>query len=147
MRAWRWRLGRRCLSVIAAMGMAAGLHALNDESGVLLRRHSRQLAQEGDGRPDLLIAVISPSRHAGHLDAVLDDPEHLAAAIELCRNRKVGRRGVKAVGDVALGDAGCAVAHGAMRREMLDTHRDFRRVVQTGWDPEIRCMRLDRAYP
>jgi len=28
--------------MIVVMGMAAGLHALNDESGVLLRRHSRQ---------------------------------------------------------------------------------------------------------
>lgn len=38
--------------------------------------HRRKLPQEGDQAPDALVVMRdTPRRHAGHLDAVLDDPE------------------------------------------------------------------------
>jgi hypothetical protein len=106
----RWRCADILVLGSSRMVMAAMSPARHDELSVFLLRHSGELFDKSDGRPDLLIAVVSPSRHAGHLDAVLNNPEQLAVAVELRRNSKVGRCGIKAVGDVASGHAGCAVS-------------------------------------
>ena len=63
--------------VPAAMG-----HACHHKIGVVLLAHPRQLFKKPDRCPQLVIAVIAPGGHAGHLDAVLDDPEKLGGAIE-----------------------------------------------------------------
>ena len=55
--------------------MAAMGHAGHDQLAVFLGRHAGQLFKKSDRGPDLLIGMVGPGRHAGHLDAVLDDPE------------------------------------------------------------------------
>src|SRR6266700_1394488 len=46
---------------------------------VIVFRNRRQLLEEGDYGPDFLIGHLdlAEARHAGHPDAVLDDPEQL----------------------------------------------------------------------
>jgi hypothetical protein len=55
----------------AMMMMAAMPHARHHEPGVVLLAQARQLLDKRDDCPKLLVAVIDPGRHAGHLDAVL----------------------------------------------------------------------------
>ena len=70
---------------LASLVMPAALrHARHDELGVLLLCHSGEFLDKCHGRPQFVVSVIAPGRHAGHLDAVLDDPEKLAGAVE-CR--------------------------------------------------------------
>src|SRR5215469_891553 len=85
---------------------AAMRHARHHQVGILLFAHARQLLEKADSRPQLVIAVIAPGRHAGHLDAVLKDPEKLAGIVDRRRFSKVRRRGIKPVRNVAFGDAG-----------------------------------------
>ena len=59
---------RICVIAVARMVAAMG-HARDHQAGIVLLFHARQLFEEADRRPDLLVAVIAPGRHAGHLDA------------------------------------------------------------------------------
>ncbi len=54
----------------------SGLRAPGLEVGV---GHGREFLDEGDDRPDLLVRHLdhAEARHAGHVDAVLDDPEQV----------------------------------------------------------------------
>src|SRR2546430_15216862 len=66
----------RCLPgpafVAAAMIMLGAMsHVRHHESRIVLLAHARQLLDEGHRRPKLRVAVIAPSRHSSHLDAVL----------------------------------------------------------------------------
>src|SRR3954452_3802100 len=78
----------------------------------VLIRDGRQLLEEGDDGPDVLVgdADATESGHAGHLDAVLDRPEQLAGR-QLGRNLlEVWRAGVQAFGELRPVDAGPAMA-------------------------------------
>src|SRR5215469_12213845 len=74
---------------------AAMRHARHNQTGILLLAHARQLLEKGDRCPQLVIAVIAPGRHSGHLDALLDDPEQLGRAVERRGFGKVRRRRTK----------------------------------------------------
>jgi hypothetical protein len=133
--------------VIAVRVTAATLHALHDELGVLLLCHAGQLADEGNRRPQLIVTVVCPGRHAGHLDTVLEDPEQFAIAVGARGHGEIRRLRIEPLGDVALGHAGRTVADGAMSREMLGAHRDPGRIIESGWCSDPGRMRLDRAHP
>ena len=49
--------------------------ARREQLGKVLFGHTRQLSNESNSRPKLIVGVIAPGRHAGHLDPVFDDPE------------------------------------------------------------------------
>jgi hypothetical protein len=102
---------------------AAALHALHDELGVILLGHSGQLANEGNCRPEFVIAMVGPGRYAGQLDAVLENPEELAVALEFCRHRQDPEAGDEKPG-VPKGDIarGCPMADSAMSSEVFDVH-------------------------
>jgi hypothetical protein len=75
----RGRMGGRVLVMLrvmldAAVRMAG---ACLDLLPIVLRRHGRQGLDQGRQIPDRLVihAAFRPRRHAGCLDAVLDDPE------------------------------------------------------------------------
>src|SRR5690606_4183826 len=90
------------------------------QSGVGFRTHFWQRAQEGDLRPDLVVALLSgPGRHAGVFDAMPDDPEELAIPPisdpvfeprRRRRHRKHDRRLEKAGRAVAGRATGCEMA-------------------------------------
>ena len=64
------------LTLVAAV-MAAMRRARDHELGIVLLGHIGELLQKTDRRPQLVVAVIAPGWHAGHLDPVFEDPEQL----------------------------------------------------------------------
>src|SRR3982750_4424593 len=59
-------------------------HACPNELAILPLRHAAaEFLQKCNRGPDFLVAVISPGRHARHLDAILDDPEQLERCISM----------------------------------------------------------------
>jgi hypothetical protein len=69
MRVRRSRLRRRGrIVVVVVRHVFHGIHL--DLPRIVFRAHAQQGAEEGDSGPNLLVAVIGPGRHAGHLDAV-----------------------------------------------------------------------------
>src|SRR6516164_7219912 len=129
------------LMMPAAVGQAC-----HHQTGVLLLGHPGQLFKKRYGRPQLLVAVIAPGRHAGHLNAMLDDPEQLGRRVEGRGFGKIRRRRIKAAPDIALGHAGRAVADGAMCRIMLDADKDLGGIIKPGRDRNAGGMRLDRVH-
>ena len=101
---------RRC-PMVAAMG-----NARHHQPGIFLLANVGQFLEKRNGRPEFFIAVIPPRRHAGHLDAVLDDPEELGGAIECRGVCKIRWLRVKAARDIALGTPG-APCRGCIRDE------------------------------
>src|SRR5262249_23034566 len=79
----------------------------------------RQPAESGDELPDLLLAPRRPERgHAGHPNAVRDDPEELSVPPRLdAGERRAGCRGLQARASLARVDAGRSVARNAMLAE------------------------------
>src|SRR4051812_12785628 len=66
---------------LAPFRHAPRVHVLHLQ--LLLAREPRQVADEGDELPGLVLAVlasVAPARHARHPHAVLDDVEELAVA-------------------------------------------------------------------
>jgi hypothetical protein len=63
-------VGRRFLGVAvitADVVVATVRNGCHSELGVVLLAHAGQLLQESYRRPQLLVAVIAPRRHPGHL--------------------------------------------------------------------------------
>src|SRR6516164_3519587 len=139
------RLGGGVTVATAVMVVVAMRHARHHELGIVLVTHVRQLFEKRDSCPQLFVAVIAPGRHAGHLDAVLDDPEQLGWSVERRGFGKIWRWRIKASRDVALRDARRAVADGAMRCVMLNAHKNLRRVIEPGRHSDAGRLRLDRA--
>src|SRR5690349_2741964 len=127
------------------MVMAAMRHVRHHKHRIVLLADVRQLFDKCHRGPQLRVAVIAPGWHAGHLDAVLDDPEQLGGAVQRRGFGQIRWRWIKALGDVAARHAGRAVTDGAMRPEMLDAHRDVHRVIEARRDLDGRRVRLDRA--
>ena len=100
--------------------VTAMCEARHDELGVVLLAHARQFFDEGHGRPEFLIAMITPAPHSRHLDPVFEDPEELGGAIELGGLGEIRRLRIETFGDCAPRDTGRAVANGAMGGKMLD---------------------------
>lgn len=94
----------RCCPVVAAMG-----NARYHEPGIFLLANVGQFLEKRSARPEFFIAVIPPRRHAGHLDAVLDDPQELGGAIECRGVSKIRWLRVKAARDIAFRHSGRAV--------------------------------------
>jgi hypothetical protein len=60
-------------------------------SGILFRAHRRQLFDQCDQVPNVVVVhALAPSGHAGRLDPVLDDPKR-ARGILLCVLGQIGR--------------------------------------------------------
>src|SRR5262249_49110079 len=74
-----------------------------------------------------------------------DDPEQLCRRVLTGRMHQIGRLRVEPVRDIALEDAGRAVADRAVRGKMLDADWQPGRVIEPGRDLHPRSMRLDRA--
>src|SRR5215469_12580253 len=123
---------RGVVAVTAIMAMAAICHARHHSFGVVLLAHARQLFEKANGCPQLLVTVIVPGGHAGHLDAVLDGPEKFGGVVELCCFGEIRGRGIKASRNVALRHAWRAVTDRAMGRVMLDADEYVRRIVEPG---------------
>ena len=69
------------LFLLDPSGALAGVRRRPLHLAVLFGRHLGKPLHEGDQVPDFVILVHGSVRsHAGHLDAVLDDPEKLGAA-------------------------------------------------------------------
>src|SRR5215472_6771268 len=129
-----WGSGRPALlSLLVRIGVTAVGHARHQEPGVLLLGHRGQLFKKADRCPDFLVTMIAPGRHAGHFDAVLDDPEQLGRTVGLHGFCQVRRRWIKAAPDIAFRHAWRAMANRAMCRIMLEAHYDLRRIVELGW--------------
>ena len=118
--------------VSAGVMMRAVRYVGRDKLSVILLAHARQLLEKTDCRPQLIVTVVVPGRHAGHFDTVLKDPEQLGWSVERRGFGKIWRRRIKASRDIALRDARRAVADRAMRRVMLNADKDFRRVIEPG---------------
>jgi len=86
--------------------------------------------------------VITPSWHAGHLDA-LDDLEKPGGAVEWRGFGQIRRRWIKAPRDIASRYTRRAVADGAMRRVMVDADENLRRIIEPGRDLNPGGMRLN----
>jgi len=127
------------------MLVAASGYARHYELGVIRLAHAGQLFEKCDDRPKLLVAVVAPGRHAGHLDAVLEDPEKLGGAAEQNGFCQIRWRGIEAPRDVALRYAWCAVAGGAMRRKMLDADKHVCRIIQPQRRGDAGRMHFDRV--
>ena len=105
--------------------------AAEREVAIALRVERRQAAQERDQRPDLVVALLRrPGRHAGVLDAVLDDPEQLAVAPRAHLRREIGRRRQHALRDRTDRHARRAVTEGAAAVEMSGAERHEVGVVE-----------------
>src|SRR5215469_923275 len=97
------RIGLREIMVASARVMVAAMRdARHDKFGVVLLAHARQLFEKCDRCPQLVVTVIAPGRHAGHLDTVLKDREKLGGAVQGRGCGEIGRRGIKAARDVTL---------------------------------------------
>ena len=129
----------------AAMVVSSLGYALHHQLCVILFAHGGQPLEKTDRRPDFLVAVIAPGRHAGHLDAVFDGPEKLGRGVKLSGLRKIRRRGIETPRDVAPGNAGRAVADGAMGRKMLDTDDLLRRIVEPRRGLDAGRVHFDRT--
>src|SRR5580704_11388981 len=81
---------------------------------VVSLRHSRQLLEKGDDRPDFLVghADRAKARHPRHLDAVLDHPEQLAWLKTANDVLEVRWTGIQPLGELRPADARSAVAIG-----------------------------------
>src|SRR5215217_2172665 len=78
---------------------------------VVLLGDRRQTLYEGDHFPNLLVFVSrAECRHASHPDAVLRDPEQLAARPARHDVRQIGRLGIESLADVGRVLAWRAVA-------------------------------------
>jgi hypothetical protein len=86
---------------IVAMLVAASGYARHYELGVSRLAHAGQLFEKCDDRPKLLVAMVAPGRHAGHLDAVLEDPEKFGGAVEQRGFCQIRGRGIEALLQVA----------------------------------------------
>ena len=79
-------------------------------------RNARQIFQEADNGPDVLVAhrriIGAEARHCGHLDAVLDNPERLLGPDVSDYCSKVGW-GIQPLVECGLLHAGLAVTIGA----------------------------------
>src|SRR5262249_56737583 len=95
-------------------------------------RGARQLLEEGDDRPDLLVRHLdrAEARHAGHLDAVLDHPEQLPRLALVDDVLEVGRSGIQAFRELRPLDARPAVAvYAAAGRAGPRARLDRRRIA------------------
>src|SRR3990167_4651526 len=91
----------------AVLVARAGCH----QGLVLLGVHLRQLVQEGNHAPDVLVThALAPSRHARGFDAVLDNPEGGGWISIDSDLGEVWRRRIKCLAELSLGHAGCQVA-------------------------------------
>ena len=82
--------------LVASAGCNQGL--------VLLAIHLRQLVQEGNHAPDVLIAhAVAPGRHAASFDTVLDNPEGGGRASINTDLGQIGRRRVKRLAQLSIG--------------------------------------------
>src|ERR1700722_16800560 len=82
---------------------------------VVSLRNGRQLLQERDDQPDLLVGHpdLAKTRHAGRLDAILHDPEKLARFQPTDDVLEIGRVRIEALGKLRPAHAWAAVAVGA----------------------------------
>src|SRR3954453_12576840 len=88
--------GRRpAVLATAWMLMATMGHVLHNQLCVFLSRHSGEFFEKSDSGPDLLVGMVCPGWHPGHLDAVFDNPEHFGVGEMDARMRQVGRCGVE----------------------------------------------------
>src|SRR3954470_6500631 len=82
---WSGSTASGCGGIV--MMHAALHHRLTDQLAILLLGHAdAEFLQKPDGRPDFIVAVVGPGRHARHLDAILDDPEQLGRCISVRRD-------------------------------------------------------------
>lgn len=114
-----------------------------DQLGAALFGQPRQLSNESDCGPKLVIVVIAPGGHAGHLDPVFDDPEKLTRSIMFGGFGKIGRLRIKPDRDVALGHARSTVANGAMRRKMLGAGHEVGRIIESWRHGDADCVSPD----
>jgi hypothetical protein len=124
------------LTLVAAV-MAAMRHALNNKLGIVLLGHIGELFQKADGRPQLVVAVIAPGWHAGHLDPVFEDPEQLRRRVMVGCMDEIGGLWIEAICDVAFRDTRCAVADGAVRCEMFRADQQLCGIVEPGWHLDV----------
>src|SRR6266853_1324064 len=111
--------------LLVVLHLAPFLRALRVETfhlQLLLARELREVADEGDqvpGRALALLASVTPGRHAGEPNAVLDDVEQLAVG-ELLRRRQpqIRRPWIEIAAHLRLPASVVRVADGAMVREM-----------------------------
>ena len=98
---------------------------------VLVGRQLRQLADERDDRPEVVVGQPElPRRHARHLDAVLDDPEDLGARPLARRVREVRRRRHQPERERLRRNAGRAMALHAVLAEKRAPAPDLCRLVE-----------------
>ena len=84
-----------------------------DQCLILLRGEFGNLLHESDDAPDAMVIVsLAPSRHRGHLDPVLHDPEHFSRARRDVFGQ-VGRCGIESFAKVGLVDTWGEMALGA----------------------------------
>src|SRR6266404_2197859 len=93
-------LNRRCLfraehwapSLLDGSASTAVVRPDAAEFLKILRRNASGLVKECGNRPDLLVRLCFPEcGHAGHLDAVLDNPKHLGRLVLPRRAEQIGR--------------------------------------------------------
>ena len=129
-----WRLSRG-----SARGLPLG------HLRVSLWRQRGQALQEGHHIPYLTIRQAElPRRHAREADAVAGDPVQLTRMEVLRRiDQRTGQR-LHALANVALRDAGCAMALHAFVLEAAGTTADHGLVLQ--WRRlDVACMQANRA--
>src|SRR5438094_825113 len=68
--------------VVPLLAVRALCPTRRDQPGVVLVGHPRQLRDEANRCPELVVAVVGPGGHAGHPDPVLQDPEQLGRRVE-----------------------------------------------------------------
>ena len=105
--------------ILVAAVMAAMCHAFHHQLGIVLLGQIGELLQKTDRRPQFIIAVIAPRRHAGHLDPVFQNPEQLRRGVHAGCMCEIRRLRIEAFRDVAFGDTRRTVADGAVRGEVL----------------------------
>src|SRR3954468_8829478 len=71
-------MGRRFGFTAAMVVLSALGNARHDQLAVIVLAHAGKFLEKGDGAPKLLVRMVAPGGHTGHLDAVLHNPEQLA---------------------------------------------------------------------
>lgn len=131
--------------ILVAAVMAAMRRAFHHEPGVNLLSHTRKFLDEGHGRPQLVIAVIAPGRHACHLDPVFEDPEELRRGVVVGCVGEIGGLRVEAMRDVAFGDPRCSVANGAVCCKMFRADQKLSGIVEPRWQLDAHGVKIDGA--
>ncbi len=101
---------------------------------ILLGVQLRQLVQEGNHAPDVLIThTLAPSRHAAGFDTVLDDPESGGWVSINTYLGEVWWRRIKRLAELGFGHTRRQVAPNAHGVVVARTSTDKRLIVQFGY--------------